>query len=331
MDLNLLSRYRTILMGFAVIMIIMCHAPQYGVAMPEVVSSILSRGGLGVDIFLFLSGLGCWFSLSKGGPLKRWYYKRFIRIFVPYFLIQIPFCFFYLCIGEFDWRHELTVFSTAGFWLWHEGAWYVALLLPLYLLTPLVYKLLQNDKRLLISIILIISLVSVCMLNIKCVNGTTHEIFSNLQWAFGRVPSFVMGMAIAPCVKNGIKVNYLLIIFCSLITYVSIHQFVSKDAPTQWCLVPPVLAVMIFLLNKLKNFKWFFVIIGWMGAISLESYLANIYLPNIVKFYFVPYKSGCQILYGGYLEYFLVGVIGIALAWGIHSISNPIVYRLSSK
>lgn len=84
-DLNLISKYRTPLMGIAALMIILCHAPQYGVAMPNSISSVMLRGGLGVDIFLYLSGVGCWYSLSKGVTLKKWYCKRFIRIFIPYF------------------------------------------------------------------------------------------------------------------------------------------------------------------------------------------------------------------------------------------------------
>lgn len=83
-DLNLLSQYRTPLMGLAALMIVVCHALSYGVEMPGLIASLLERGGLGVDIFLFLSGIGCWYSLSKGTTPGSWYSKRFMRIFVPY-------------------------------------------------------------------------------------------------------------------------------------------------------------------------------------------------------------------------------------------------------
>ena len=135
-DLNLLSKYRTPLMGLAALMVIFCHAPYYGVVMPRVVHEVLGRGNLGVDIFLFLSGMGCWYSLFKGVSLKQWYYRRFVRIFIPYLLMQIPLWIWKLCNGEFSLSNEVLVFSTAGFWLNHVGAWYVALLVPLYLLTP---------------------------------------------------------------------------------------------------------------------------------------------------------------------------------------------------
>ena len=158
-DLNLLSQYRTPLMGLAALMIVVCHAPSYGVEMPELVASLLGRGGLGVDIFLFLSGIGCWYSLSKGATPGSWYSKRFMRIFVPYLFMQIPFWFWRLLDGTFSLPHELLVFSTIGFWLYHVGAWYVALLVPLYLLTPPLFRLLQHKYRGLIAILLIVVLV----------------------------------------------------------------------------------------------------------------------------------------------------------------------------
>ena len=64
-DFGDISRYRTQLMGLATLMIIACHAPASGVLMPPVFAKVLSYGNFGVDIFLFLSGLGLFYSLSK--------------------------------------------------------------------------------------------------------------------------------------------------------------------------------------------------------------------------------------------------------------------------
>lgn len=58
--LNDLSKYRTQLMGVSAIMIIVCHAPGSGVVMPSWLGSFLTLGSFGNDVFLFLSGMGCW-------------------------------------------------------------------------------------------------------------------------------------------------------------------------------------------------------------------------------------------------------------------------------
>lgn len=70
-QLNDLSQYRKELMGLATIMIIVCHAPGSGVLMPPAIGRLLNEGHLGVDIFLFLSGIGCWFSLNKEKDRNR--------------------------------------------------------------------------------------------------------------------------------------------------------------------------------------------------------------------------------------------------------------------
>lgn len=59
-----LSKYRRELMGFSALMIFVCHAYAY-IELLSVLGYALSIGNIGVDCFLFLSGLGMWYSLSK--------------------------------------------------------------------------------------------------------------------------------------------------------------------------------------------------------------------------------------------------------------------------
>ena len=326
-DLNLLSKYRTPLMGLAALMVIFCHAPYYGVVMPRVVHEVLGRGNLGVDIFLFLSGIGCWYSLFKGVSLKQWYYRRFVRIFIPYLLMQIPFWIWKLCNGEFSLSNEVLVFSTAGFWLNHVGAWYVALLVPLYLLTPPIYKILQFGNRLLLAGLLVVGLTVVCMWNIDMLSGSVHAVIDNLQWAFRRVPSYVIGMAVAPMVKRGVKVNALAMIVLPLALYIAIHTLISKDTPVHWCLVIPILTVLVIFLTMLKDTGRIYRFISWMGIVSLESYLANIYLSGMIKDSLAPLRNDCLLLTGGYFEYALVIVLGMLLSWMVSSMSKLILTK----
>lgn len=66
MSVNLvdLSRFRTELMGISAMLILLCHSTAY-IAMPIGVMYALSVANIGVDLFLFLSGVGMWYSLSK--------------------------------------------------------------------------------------------------------------------------------------------------------------------------------------------------------------------------------------------------------------------------
>ena len=68
-NLDKLSQYRTQLMGCAAIMIIICHAEASSVLIPPKIGHVLAYGNYGVDVFLFLSGIGCFYSLDKTSNL----------------------------------------------------------------------------------------------------------------------------------------------------------------------------------------------------------------------------------------------------------------------
>ena len=59
-----LSRYRTELMGFSALLILICHSTAY-IDMPSIVVYALSVANIGVDLFLFLSGMGMWYSMQR--------------------------------------------------------------------------------------------------------------------------------------------------------------------------------------------------------------------------------------------------------------------------
>lgn len=84
-SLEVLSKYRTQLMGLAAIMILCCHAESDGVSMHRSISWLLQWGNYGVDLFLLLSGCGMFFSLRKTSGIGKWYKKRYSRILIPYY------------------------------------------------------------------------------------------------------------------------------------------------------------------------------------------------------------------------------------------------------
>ena len=63
-QLNEISLFRTELMGLSAILILICHSIAH-IEMPVLLRYTLSFGNIGVDLFLFLSGMGMWYSLSK--------------------------------------------------------------------------------------------------------------------------------------------------------------------------------------------------------------------------------------------------------------------------
>ena len=62
---QLISKFRSELMGLATIGILMCHAHPNGVNLPFPLDNIFGLGQMGVMLFFFLSGIGLSFSLGK--------------------------------------------------------------------------------------------------------------------------------------------------------------------------------------------------------------------------------------------------------------------------
>ena len=80
-----LSRYRGELMGVAMLVVMLFHV---GGNRHETIWLCMGRcGNVGVDMFLFLSGIGLWYSLSSrpwGGVRSRlstFYRRRLLRIY----------------------------------------------------------------------------------------------------------------------------------------------------------------------------------------------------------------------------------------------------------
>ena len=185
--LNKLSSYRTELMGIAAIMILICHASVYGVSLPTNIKKIFTLGNLGVEVFFLLSGIGISYSLNGNKPLSQWYIKRYIRILLPYMVIAFPWYTFRLII----YHESITTFflniTTFNYWLYHKGAWFVAVLLPLYLISPILNHLLHG-KGSWLWLIIFVTFTSLLSL-IK-----SEGIVENIIFAVHRLPLYFIGL-----------------------------------------------------------------------------------------------------------------------------------------
>lgn len=138
----LLSKERKFVFGVATIMILLVHCITY-IPSTNIFFSIVAKccqyGSLGVPIFAFLSGIGIFYSLTNNKP-KTYFRNRINRTFIPFFVMAFIACgYFYLVL---DWEPIIFVeeITTLSFWLNHHGPWYIAMLVPLYLVSPIYYK-----------------------------------------------------------------------------------------------------------------------------------------------------------------------------------------------
>ena len=130
-----ISESRGILMGVATLIVAFFHCYSYNFykVMPtEFLGSIFmflrKMGNIGVDIFLFLSAIGLFFSFSKNSNLKDFYKKRVLRI-VPSILIVATVYYLYkkVSISAFIKNVLLVSFYING----NRDFWYFSLVILL--------------------------------------------------------------------------------------------------------------------------------------------------------------------------------------------------------
>ena len=314
MNLNIYSIYRKELMGIAAIIIILCHIAGNHVLLPTTVIKILGLGNYGVDIFMFMSGLGMFYSLSNyTGSINGWYKKRLIRILIPYLITTFVYCIIRAYYNSFSFTDAILSLSTMDFWLYGRGAWFVAAIIPLYLITPFMSKLIKTRRNKSLWVIIIISILIILSKS----NIINNDIYTNIKFVLGRVPMFVLGYYMAHHIKNGItlKIQYVL-----LISIISIASYIFLNIYT--ALTIPILFALGYIMKYLHRITFIDKTIIFMGGISLESYLTNIYLATLLG-----HINFGKIGYGNYLQYILVIIIGIPLAWYINKISKKLLIK----
>ena len=314
-------------MGTAALMIILCHAPQYGVEVSGLLRKFLVFLNLGVDIFLFLSGMGCYFSLTQSHGYFFWLKKRFLRIFIPYTIVLLTLRILGLLVDDVSWSEWLLYYSTLRFWTHHDGMWFVALLVLLYPLAPFIYQILNRSRRRALTAIILITL---CLLitHIPIINasGIATSVITNLKGAFKHTICFIIGMYLAPYVKQNIKVNALYVIGVSALCCLLFH-FLMNDIYYSWLYVLPTLLVLSICFEQIPRFSKINVFFLWLGAASLESYLANVGIKALLPKFLNPWINN-QFFTGHYLDYSIVIISGFILTYISKSLSKRITAKL---
>lgn len=323
-ELSLISRYRNELMGLATLGIIICHCPGNNVLMPKVMEYFFFAGKIGVALFFFLSGFGLFYSLTnKTQNLLSWYKKRYIRILVPYFIyILFPGFIEALLDPSTDWLRYFAKLTFLSYWKYHDNAWFLAVIIPLYAISPLINKYIKRKQHHTLTTIALLSPFTILPLI-----QTGNVIIDTICYDSTNGVAFVMGMFAASYAHDGknIKVSSFFIIglFYCIMFFLQHRNFSTWYTGLLFISLP----ILLYLLNRFKiHWRW----LSFLGAISLESYLTNTGIPKYVAL--IPWDSfGCNINYGNYIGYTIVIVGGLLWAYAIHCISRPIINILNRK
>ena len=318
-ELANISRYRGELMGIAMIFIFLFH-----IALPRsnMFFGLRRIGNIGVDMFLFLSGVGLWFSWMKHPSLKHFFKRRYLRVYPAWFIIS---CLYYIPHfhggGVRAWGDligDITI--NWDFWLHDElKFWYIPAMMMLYLFAPPYMELIRRHP---VYRWLPVVMILWCIL-VQYVSPI-HNAVGHIEIFWSRVPIFFIGINMGEAVRrkdkmDGASIWMILIVFAmTLSASIFLEQELHGHFPiyVERMLYIPLTITTILLLNRVfrRTPKWFNTIFKFVGALSLECYLIHIHF----VLDYIPKTCG-------YWTTFLVCVvITMPLAWLLSKIVNYI-------
>lgn len=268
-----IKKYRQEVMGMATIMILMGHTVFYG---PDYVhfgclNDFITLGYSGVDIFLFLSGFGLFFSIEKNSR-KVFYIHRLHRLLPS--IIGVWILYIAVNISSFS----LSTFINPIRMMINGGYWYVGFIVVAYACYPYLYSFSKEHKGwLLLLLSLLLSFLLIIPFIIK---GTA--VSSNAKVCIvTRIPIFVLGMLYAMRKANWLNyfsVNMLLLLAgsCMLYPYYVHNNLGGNEVfTTYYCIfviTPPVIFIYTKLMNAIGGSK----LLRKIGSYSLEVYLVQV-------------------------------------------------------
>lgn len=277
---RLLSEYRSQLMGFALLLILLFHAYnlKFGVATLDYAKSLCY---VGVDLFFLLSGLGIYGSLvrNEGLSFPQYFLRRCKRILPTYWLVVGIYSLWLRLHGRISLTVGVWSLSTLHYWFNIPGSfnWYIPALLAFYLLAPLWVKLLRRC-RFKLPLTLLTFALSYGLYRLAIVLDLLHI----ADFLF-RLPAFALGLLIGCYILEERPITkahaaaWSALALCGItvaVLYAKGLLYLHPCYMMATCLVPAcLLLAKLFSLIRWQPFHRF---LSLLGESSLEIYLLNV-------------------------------------------------------
>ena len=331
-----ISRYRGELMGAAMLFIILFH-----VQLPrsDMFFGLRRMGNIGVDLFLFLSGIGLWFSWMKdreGENLRQktvgFYLRRLLRIY-PTWLVMASLFYVGDFMGAGKYSKNLVdllgdVLVNWDFWLHDELTfWYIPATMMLYLLAPPYMELIRRHP---VYRWLPVVMVMWCVI-VQWVTPI-HQAVGHIEIFWSRVPIFFIGINMSEAVRSkqsvdGQSIWLILLMFgVALSASIFLEQVRHGQFPlfVERMLYIPLTVTTVLLLNAVFRHtpQWFNRALSFVGAVSLEIYLIHSH------FVLVHLE---RLGWSYWPKFFACLAITLPLAWLLNKVIGLIVRPLEKR
>lgn len=328
MNLDIVSKHRGPIYGLSILWIVVFHADainnvdySFGTSALVPLKVILGTGNVGVDMFLFLSGICLYFSFTRNNDIMAFLGKRFARVVPAVWLVDGIYWFVYFGLIKGDWVGFVSRMTLARFWMTGDSTiWFVSLILVMYLVFPLVYLYLFDKKakgRGLPRLIILLAFVYLLILLMWKLN---RESYALTEIATTRIPVFILGVWVGQFVyeKREVPAGFAVLALVASVAFIVVIGMGVLHGPFKrfFYLVGGVslsysIALICCLFDRLpKEKRPLYRFLSWVGGFSLELYITHIALNQILRLQ--PFY-----IEGNLAQYAAVAVAAFFLAWAV--------------
>lgn len=198
MELRTIFKYRNIWMGMAILWILLFHS---GIIIANPVINFMKITGYGgVDIFLFASGLGCYYSLKRNLNLADFFTKRFGKLMPTYWCFLVFWIVYKSFNGGICFNEVVgNIFCIQNFTgNGNDFNWYISAIWLLYLLAPWFFSWIERmeSQKSCMAVTFVLVLFSFAFWN-------SHTFIITVS----RFPIFFMGMFMAKEADKGARIS----------------------------------------------------------------------------------------------------------------------------
>lgn len=318
---SVISDQRSGVFGLAILWIMLFHSSLHFDWPP--LHLIKATGYCGVDVFLFLSGIGLYYSMEKDPSSARFYKKRALRVLLPYLIVAVLYEGGRCLLGTTSPADFLANITFVSYW--KNGVqtyWFLAAIVVFYAVYPLLYKVIKSRNVWAECVILALAFSAAWVLYQE------QAAFYRISGFVFRIPIFLIGCFTAPAVKQGKEFPLAsTVLVCTGAALLMWYLWIGCDPwfLRMYLFIPLSISLVCLgsiVLSLLRKENIIQRVLLFFGGMTLELYLVHEKLLAFLTQWVFPNWAGTWQLNG------LAVLLAVALAWCLKKLCDGIGEKL---